>query len=302
MLSSPAILLSTYNGERFLKAMLDSVASQIGVNLVLYWRDDGSRDATVKIVRGYYKYIDIREVSGDARLGPCASFLALLRAAAPHHASFHFADQDDVWEPGKVAHSHKFVTQNEVPTLFHCRQQLIDCSDRPLRLSRLSGPSSFQNALCENIAVGCTIAFNQSAALLVAKENPKHALMHDWWAYLVVSAVGRIKYDRYPWIKYRQHTQNVIGGNRGVIHQLMWRLQRVATNSGGVGRISEQLLDLLDIHGDLLTYEQLSQVERLLAGKTSLAQRLKNCITPPATRQSWIDQLLLRGILLTNRY
>ena len=126
--------------------------------------------------------------------------------------------------------------------------------------------------------------------------------MHDWWAYLVVSAVGRIKYDRYPWIKYRQHTQNVIGGNRGVIHQLMWRLQRVATNSGGVGRISEQLLDLLDIHGDLLTYEQLSQVERLLAGKTSLAQRLKNCITPPATRQSWIDQLLLRGILLTNRY
>ena len=302
MLYPSAILLSTFNGERFLCAMLDSLAQQLDAKPLVYWRDDGSSDATVKIVRGYYKYIDIREVSGDARLGPCASFLALLRAAAPHHASFHFADQDDVWEPGKVAHSHKFVTQNEVPTLFHCRQQLIDCSDRPLRLSRLSGPSSFQNALCENIAVGCTVAFNQSAALLVAKENPKHALMHDWWAYLVISAVGRIAYDSKPWIQYRQHTQNLIGGNRGVIHQLMWRLQRVATSSGGVSRISEQLLDLLDIHGDILTYEQRSQVERLLAGKTSLSQRLKNCIVPPATRQSWVDQLLLRGILITNRY
>jgi hypothetical protein len=96
--------------------------------------------------------------------------------------------------------------------------------------------------------------------------------------------------------------KNVIGGNRGMIHQLLWRLQRFATRSGGVGRISQQLSDLLDIHGEILTYEQRSQVERLLAGKTSLVQRLKNCIVPPATRQSWIDQLLLRGILLTNRF
>jgi hypothetical protein len=225
-----------------------------------------------------------------------------LRKAAPHHASFHFADQDDLWHKGKVAHAHRIVTQIEVPALFHCRQQFVDSNDLFLRLSRQSRRASFSNALCENIAVGCTVALNHSAAQLVAKGNPKHSLMHDWWAYLVISAVGRIEYDSTPWIRYRQHTQNVVGGNRGVIHQLIWRLERVATNSGGVGRISKQLLDLSDIHGDLLTYEQRSQVERLLAGKTSLAQRLKNCIRPPATRQSWADQLLLRGILLTNRY
>lgn len=302
MLYPSAILLSTFNGECFLRAMLDSLAQQLDAKSLVYWRDDGSSDATIEVVRGYYKYIDIREVSGDARLGPCASFLALLREAAPHHASFHFADQDDVWEPGKVAHSRKVVTQNEVPTLFHCRQQLIDCSDRPLRLSRLSGPGSFQNALCENIAVGCTVAFNQSAALLVAKENPKHALMHDWWAYLVVSAVGRIEYDSNPWIQYRQHSQNVVGGSQGFFQDWYKRIRRhIGRPSNAPTRIG-QLSDLLDIHGEILTYEQRSQVERLLAGQTSLSQRLKNCVVPPATRQSCVDQLLLRGILLTNRY
>ena len=302
MLNTPAILLSTFNGDRFLRAMLDSVASQIGVNLVLYWRDDGSTDSTAEIVRSYRASIDLRELPWSGRLGPCSSFLSILREAAPHHTSFHFADQDDVWKPGKVAHARKVVTQSEVPTLFHCRQQLIDCSDRPLGLSRLSGPGSFQNALCENIAVGCTVAFNQSAALLVAKENPKYALMHDWWAYLVVSTVGRIEYDSYPWIHYRQHSQNVVGGSHGVFKDWYKRVRRQISRPSNAPTRIGQLLDLLDIHGEILTYEQRSQVERLLAGKTSLSQRLKNCVVPPATRQSWVDQLLLRGILLTNRF
>ena len=302
MNNTPAILLSTFNGERFLSALLDSLIGQLDVQPVLYWRDDGSTDSTVKIVRGYQGSIDMREISGTERIGPCASFLALLREATPHHASFHFADQDDLWKSGKVAHAHQVVSQIESPALFHCRQQLIDPSDRVLKLSKQSGPGSFSNALCENIAVGCTVTLNHSAAVLVAKGNPTHSLMHDWWSYLIVSAVGRILYDSNPWIQYRQHSQNFIGGNRGFIMHLTRRLTRIAARSSGVGRISEQLVDLLNIHGDLLSYKQRAQVQSLLVGKTSLSQRIKNCIVPPATRQSWVDQLLLRGILLTNRY
>jgi hypothetical protein len=302
MLQPSAILLSTFNGERFLCAMLNSLANQRGAKPLVYWRDDGSSDATVEVVRRYCQYINVREVSSDARLGPCASFLALLRAAAPHHASFHFADQDDVWEPEKVAHARHVVTRSETPTLFHCRQRLIDCNNRPLRLSRLSGPGSFRNSMCENIAVGCTVALNQAAARLVSKGIPNHALMHDWWAYLVVSAVGRIEYDSKPWIQYRQHSQNVVGGSQGFVQDWFKRVGRHMSRSANTASRIGQLLDLLDIHGDMLTYEQRSQVESLVAGKTSLSHRLKNCISPPATRQGWVDQLLLRAILLTNRY
>ena len=282
--------------------MLNSIVGQIDVQPTVYWRDDGSSDATARIVRRYHRVIDIREVPSHGRLGPCASFLALLRESAPRHTSVHFADQDDIWEPRKVAHAHQVVLQNETPTLFHCRQQLIDSTDRPLRLSRIPAAGSFNNSMCENIAVGCTVALNHTAARLVAKGSPNHALMHDWWAYLVVSAVGRIAYDHHPWIQYRQHSQNVVGGNLGFVLRSRRRLKRVATRSGEGGPFSGQLLDLLNIHGDLLTYEQRSRIERLLAGTTSISQRLKNCIMPPATRQGFIDQLLLRGLLLANRF
>ena len=179
---------------------------------------------------------------------------------------------------------------------------MIDPTDRVLKLSRQSGPGSFSNALCENIAVGCTVSLNHSVAALVAKGDPTHSLMHDWWAYLVVSAVGRIFYDNNPWIQYRQHLQNYIDGNRGFILHLTRRLTRIAARSSEVGRISQQLVNLLNIHGDLLSYKQRLPVQSLLVGTTSLSQRLKNCIVPPATRQSWVDQLILPGILLTNRY
>lgn len=301
MVDRPAILLSTFNGERFVSALLDSLVAQVDIQPVVYWRDDGSTDSTPQIVRRYRTSIDLREVPVFGRLGPSASFLFLLRNAAPHHVSFHFADQDDLWDKGKVAHAHRIVTQIEVPVLFHCRQQFIDSKGLFLGLSKQSGRGSFSNALCENIAVGCTVALNHSAAQLVAKGNPTHSIMHDWWAYLVVSAVGRIEYDSSPWIQYRQHSQNAVGGNPGFVLRSMRRLKRVTTRSGGGGQISDQVSDFLNIHGHLLSDKQRSRVERLLSGRTSIPQRLKNFIAPPATRQGLVDQLLLRGLLLTNR-
>ena len=84
MVDRPAILLSTFNGERFVSALLDSLVAQVDIQPVVYWRDDGSTESTVKIVRGYRGSIDMREISETERIGACASFLALLRAAVPH--------------------------------------------------------------------------------------------------------------------------------------------------------------------------------------------------------------------------
>ena len=84
MLYPSAILLSKFNGERFLCAMIDSLDQQLDAKSLLYWRDDGSTESTVKIVRGYRGSIDMREISETERIGACASFLALLCAAVPH--------------------------------------------------------------------------------------------------------------------------------------------------------------------------------------------------------------------------
>jgi len=41
------ILLSTYNGEKFLSQQLDSLLSQSYPNILIHVRDDGSSDSTV---------------------------------------------------------------------------------------------------------------------------------------------------------------------------------------------------------------------------------------------------------------
>ena len=63
--------------------------------------------------------------------------------------------------------------------------------------------------------------------------------MHDWWCYLVVSALGRVIYDPRPWLRYRQHASNVIGGSASFSKMLLARANRYVTGKRGVLRLSD---------------------------------------------------------------
>ena len=55
-----AILMSTYNGAKYLREQIDSILFQKGVEVTLYIRDDGSSDGTIDIVKEYaQKYQNI---------------------------------------------------------------------------------------------------------------------------------------------------------------------------------------------------------------------------------------------------
>ena len=72
------VLMSTYNGERFLKQQLDSILSQRGVNVYLLVRDDGSKDGTLSILNDYSKkYTNIEIIEGN-NIGACKSFFELI--------------------------------------------------------------------------------------------------------------------------------------------------------------------------------------------------------------------------------
>ena len=54
-----AVILSTYNGEKYLKEQMDSFLSQEGVDITLFVRDDGSTDRTVEMIQSYSDKMDI---------------------------------------------------------------------------------------------------------------------------------------------------------------------------------------------------------------------------------------------------
>ena len=111
MSSAPSvnILLSVYNGEKYLAAQLDSLFAQTYQNITIYVRDDGSEDDSLSIVRRYMQKslsepgirMILLENEEKRNLGYMESFWTLLResGSADYYA---FCDQDDYWLPEKV--------------------------------------------------------------------------------------------------------------------------------------------------------------------------------------------------------
>lgn len=229
-----AILLSTYNGARFLPALLESLLAQTHPEWVLLWRDDGSRDDTVPLLTAWGAAHPGRLRPLDApagNLGVVGSFMALLRAAESEGFAYAaFADQDDVWLPEKLgwAWAALNAAAAERPALYCARQRLVDEGLNPIGLSAsLAGPAGFPACLTQNIATGNTVALNQAALRLVAQSRPPRESWHDWWCYLMIAAAGgAILRDERPVILYRQHGGNVVGAPGSALRRAVAALRR----------------------------------------------------------------------------
>ena len=136
-----AIVLSTFEGERFLTPQLHSLLSQTHRDWVLYWRDDGSHDRTRSLMRAFLSRLGAGRsviLDDNAQLGTTESFMRLLRRAyADGSPVLAFADQDDVWLPEKLARGVAALdaVPPEVPALYFARQVLVDAGLRRIALS-----------------------------------------------------------------------------------------------------------------------------------------------------------------------
>ncbi|WP_217560483.1 glycosyltransferase family 2 protein [Paenibacillus sp. GbtcB18] len=220
------ILLSTYNGEKYLESQLDSIFRQSYKNIRLFVRDDGSTDATLAILERYKHRYNIQIMENKDNMGPKMSFGELLKVGlfVSEADYFMFTDQDDIWLPTKIEKTLKIMKQKEaedtsLPVLVHSDLTVIGKQDENINLSfwryQNLNPrkDSFPRLLMQNVITGCTMMINRRLAEL---SLPVHAdaIMHDWWMGLVASALGKIGYVTEPTILYRQHEENSVGAKR----------------------------------------------------------------------------------------
>jgi glycosyltransferase involved in cell wall biosynthesis len=221
------ILLATFNGALFLEEQLNSIAAQSHSKWTLTVSDDGSTDATLRIVSNFSKRVTqpVQVIKGPG-LGSTQNFFYLLQQVTPTDSNdlFAFCDQDDVWHTEKLALAIKWhVGQDQqMPYLYCSKTQYVDEFLRPLGESPgLHRPACFSNALVQNIASGNTMVINRLALEGMKKIKPENSVWHDWTAYLVVTAMGgMVEFDNTPSLMYRQHNANVVGSNQGLYAQL----------------------------------------------------------------------------------
>lgn len=291
-----AILLSTYNGARFLTAQLDSFLTQSYPNWVLVWRDDGSSDGSVAVVREFAARTGagrcVESVSSGPHLGAAHSFLTLLSECQGYEL-IAFADQDDVWLPEKLQHAVQRIGQEGEQAVLYCaRQLLVDAELQGAKLSAAHGnPLGFPACLTQNIANGNTLVMNQAAAALVVNMGQPEGTIHDWWSYIVVSACGgKVIFDERPQVLYRLHKANLIGKARPLPLRALAALRR---GPGVYMTMMRRHADALAAHAGLLppqTRRSLKRIQAALDG--GVLPRLKALSCPRLRRSTKLENLL----------
>ena len=285
------VLMSTYNGERFLVEQIESLLNQTWQNLEILIRDDGSRDKTTDILRQYgADYKNIRIFPEENR-GISASFFELLKRSDADYVAF--CDQDDIWLEGKIEAAVGKLEQETGPALYCSNKILVDSDGVPMAKQdnrrRIPG---FGNAVVECICTGCTAVMNRKMADIIAAKLPQHAILHDWWSYLVASYAGKVIFDERAFIKYRQHEENVVGGGAGFWSEVRLKAAYLRKNRG---RLKAQLTDFADLyHGD---GEKDALVQEVLAAK-HFSGKIKILWNRRIYRQSRLDGLIMRMLFL----
>ena len=107
-----AILMSTYNGEKYLKEQIESLLAQTYGNIEIYIRDDGSKDNTIKIIKNYKEKYNNIVLKEGKNIGFINSFFELLNLCndADYYA---YCDQDDVWMNDKIERAVKFLGKTD---------------------------------------------------------------------------------------------------------------------------------------------------------------------------------------------
>ncbi len=222
------VLMSTYNGEEYIREQLDSILNQKGVKIKVLVRDDGSTDSTKEILNEYKEVGKIKWYTGK-NLKPAKSFLDLMKKAEKGDY-YAFADQDDYWEPEKIKTAVKKLEQNasaNTPQVYFSNKKIANENLDIMRDE--SGKKyilSFDSCMVRNIATGCTMVFNRRMLEIVNSYSPDYVSMHDAWMLRICLAVGgNAILDEQAHMLYRQHENQSIGAEGGVMKTIRRRVK-----------------------------------------------------------------------------
>lgn len=212
------VLMSTYNGMAYIEEQIESILSQKNCDVHLLVRDDGSTDATLDILKSYEKKGSLTLISDNINLGPAKSFLKLLEMA-PDDGYYAFSDQDDCWNSDKLERALEMLTQaeeNNMPLVYYSNSDVVDQNLNSTGKKVYSGKQkpTLERVLCGYGIQGCTMVLNKALRdIFLSVDMSKERIgMHDFFLCdLCMVCGGKILYDDFSTMKYRQHESNVVG-------------------------------------------------------------------------------------------
>lgn len=295
------VVMSTYNGGKYLERQLDSIFAQVEVDVQVYVRDDGSTDNTLDVIERYQKEKQPERLtfSFEENCGWQRSFLKAL-VSAPEAEYYAFSDQDDIWFPEKLYRCVEELEKHDSikPLMIHHDRKRVDANLNPLPDTsiKLDRPLNYQHAVIAEMQ-GCAMVFNEAAKKLVCRYTPKVKVPHDQWVNTLCYYFGEIYSINKPLFYHIQYGSNTSTAGNARGGQLS-RLKLLLSGKTVYVNVAE---DLLKGYDDLLSIKQRKFLTRLCNYKHNIYYRIRLLFSPNFRRVSFLGTIGLKTAVLTNR-
>lgn len=297
------VLMSTYNGEKYLHDQIKSLLSQLDINLKIVIRDDGSDDNTLTILSEYESFYPNIKILREKNCGAEESFNLLCQYALNHEKAdyYAFCDQDDVWDNNKlkIAISKLKKYDNSKPNLYFSNLKKVDGNlnfiENLYRENEVF--TDKEKTLVQIFTFGCTCVFNRKA--LENYCRPKQQLtFHDNWIYCICSYLGNVYYDSEGHIKYRQHGNNLSGQHSNGFSLILFRIARPF--KGNLGHDFEIMAkQLLEFENELES-KDLKMIKRVAGYRDNLSSKIALLFSLRYSTGKIFKDLCIRYRILTN--
>lgn len=227
-----AVLMASYNGEKFIKEQIDSILNQTYKNIDIYISDDNSTDNTIKIIQQYAeKNHNIKYIQNNFENSGAKNNFANIFDKVNGYDYYMFCDQDDFWCKKKVEHVIEKAKKLEKDENFILIYNDLSITDSKLGVKEkslinkenkyLPKTKVFNHFLVQAYFPGCAMTFNDKLKQKV-KSIPNCAEMHDWWVALIAAYYGNVFFLNEPLQLYRQHENNVVGSikNNSIVSRI----------------------------------------------------------------------------------
>ena len=287
------VLLSSYNGEKFLGEQLDSLFAQEEVIVHVLIRDDGSSDNTINLIRERIKQGENITLIEGKNLGFAMSFMALVNEAYNYineFGFFAFCDQDDVWLPKKLSAAVSMLKEKGLsnkPNLYWSNFTLVDEDLHPFYEPKTDNLETQQETnsyiptmtkptiMVRYFMLGCTMVFDKNMVAFLKKYPTENKLtMHDLWLSQTGIFFGNVLFDNNSYLLYRQHGRNAAGVDNSWSGR--WRRFKKSFKTYERRHFREiNAQNFLSAYHDILAPEDYKLVESVANYRKSIKKRLE---------------------------
>lgn len=292
-----AVLLSSYNGYKYIEEQIASISKQKNVDFMLYIRDDGSEKEFVELLCELQKKYDFKLLKGK-NIGFLKSFMELL-AAVDDADLYAFSDQDDIWLETKLETAEQWFEKKDlgdsIPLLYHSAYDLVEGEKKVGHFYFPDTGYDFRRSITENHFSGFSMVINRKMREMMLQGDCNQIGYHDWWAAMIAQAFGKSYSDAKTEAEHRVHGDNVTTFN------IKTRLKWLKKNLCETSEIKKRSCEFERCFKNIMSDENIQTLTMFTQKKYSLRVSLKKAFYPKRWRPVIASEITVRLLMLLGR-